>query len=305
MRNCLEKAFGVTLLSLSTFSTTAACRGDESRGAGGTPATGGSGGANTGGVAGALGGAAGAGAAGGASGSGGQAGSGFGGDSSCIGKVVWANPLKPSYQWDATLVDFLTLAPVTGVTVKVCAIADTACSVPLQTETSDLAGKVTLSGPSSPEGIAAYLEITGGGVTPTLEFLRYSDNTTLDGGKVQITLASTTTQALFVGVLGVTADPKRGTLTYVAWDCAPLNLAGVSASLDPADSATVTAYLVGAVPSKTATETDASGFGGFVNVPPGPVTLKGKSAKTGQSLGSVKLFVREGFNSQTVLPPTP
>ncbi len=243
---------------------TLACGGDD-HGAG---AGGAGGGGATGGAAGSSGtGGSGGSNSDGSAGTAGSAGSGFGGDTGCLGSVSWPAPEKPSYTFDAVMTDLQTKAPIEGAGVKLCPLADAACDAPLDTKTSDAQGKVSLTAPSSTQGIAAYLEITGSGVAPTLEFLRLRDNRALDGATVNVIVASQTTLSLFMTLLQVTPDTTRGSLTYAAKDCADAILAGLAASLDTADAKTITAYLAGGVPSKAATQTDDSGFGGFVNVP--------------------------------------
>jgi hypothetical protein len=256
--------------------------------------TGGSAGTSTGGTAGVA-----------SGGTGGQTTSGFGGDSSCIGNVAWGKPTKASYTFSVIASDFQTQNFVVGAQVRLCALVDQQCSAPLDTQTTDSTGKVSFTAPTTAHGIAAYLEITGTGLRPTLEFLRFSDPTTLDGGTVTLTVLSEVTYNLFGTLLQITPDKSRGSLTYRANDCVPAALAGISGSLDPADPSTVTGYLAGGVPSKAATATDESGFGGFIDVPSGAVVLTGKSAKSGEVLGKLDLFVRAGHNSQTNLPPTP
>ncbi|MCC6408903.1 MAG: hypothetical protein IT453_17205 [Planctomycetes bacterium] len=68
---------------------------------------------------------------------------------------------------------------------------------------------------------------------------------------------------------------------------------------------TTRVYIAGSLPSKTATETDASGAGAFVNLPVGPVTLSGALVSSGAKIGSHAAFTRAGYVTLANVIPTP
>lgn len=110
-------------------------------------------------------------------------------------------------------------------------------------------------------------------------------------------------RGLLTGVISVTSDPARGSLAFLALTCTGARAVGVSAAAPTADASTTLTYIAGSLPSKTATETDASGVGAFVNLPVGPVALSG--SYSGKAIGSTSVFIRAGFVTSTNLIPTP
>lgn len=71
----------------------------------------------------------------------------------------------------------------------------------------------------------------------------------------------------------------------------------------PADAKTTLLYMASGAPPNTATVTDSTGEGGFINVKPGPAALTGSVG--GKPFGTVKVLARAGFRSQSNLVPTP
>ncbi len=120
----------------------------------------------------------------------------------------------------------------------------------------------------------------------------------------------------------MTFDRSRGIIGFQIHDCSQFPggiscrdkacrtylAGGVVYSIDVQDPAIVLGYVTnvdGKVGLSTrATSTSALiGLGGFVNVPPGPVTITAKVAATGQTIGSYKMFARAGALSATVALP--
>jgi hypothetical protein len=87
--------------------------------------------------------------------------------------------------------------------------------------------------------------------------------------------------------------------------------AGVSFSIDVADSKTVGYYFVGGVPVTSAIETDQSGVGAFLNLPTnGPtrvaVVHAFAGAANGASMGALSYVIRPGtLTTGSSFPPIP
>jgi hypothetical protein len=225
---------------------------------------------------------------------------------SCVGKVVHPAPAKDTYSFTFTPKDFQTGKPIVGVTIKVCAKDDLTCASPLSTTTSDASGAAMITAKSSADGIDGYVEFSGAGIVPTISFFTFADPAkSFDGGSPSPLLVSTTTFGLLTQVIGVTADPARGSLIFSGQDCNNFAVAGLSASFSTLDAQSTLAYISGGLPSKTATMTDSSGAGAALNLPPGPVDVTGTIAASGTAFSQQSVMIREGYLTSINLAPTP
>jgi hypothetical protein len=224
----------------------------------------------------------------------------------CIGSVSWPTPVSPTYTFKLSLSDFQTGSAVTGATVKVCATTDAACASPSAMYTVDSTGSAMVTAPSAPGGLAGYIEISGTGIEPTLDFFAFPDPAAVFGSATGINayILSTSTFAQLTGAAGITPDPTRGTLAFIADDCAGNSAAGVSVTASTSDASSTTTYVVGGIPSTTATATDPSGVGAIVNVPAGAATMSGKTS-AGTKTGSQAILFRAGAVTSTNVVPTP
>ena len=94
--------------------------------------------------------------------------------------------------------------------------------------------------------------------------------------------------------LGRSAIPGRGSVVVSTADCTGAPAAGISFSTMSGDSMTSAFYAVAGLPSSTATATDATGYGGLINVPAGAATLSAKLTDPATDLGSISILVRDG-----------
>jgi hypothetical protein len=164
-----------------------------------------------------------------------------------------------------------------------------------------------VTAPTASSGLDAYLQVTGTGIETTLDFLAFPSPAAVFGASSPVITAdilSTTTFAELTAVAGVTPDPTRGALAFIADDCAGNSAAGVSVAVSTADASSTTVYIVSGAPSMTATATDPTGVGAVVNVPVGSATMSGKTS-TGTATGSQPLLFRAGAVTSTNLVPTP
>jgi hypothetical protein len=215
-----------------------------------------------------------------------------------------------------TFVDFSSERPFVGAAIKACDKLDFACTAPLAQSTTDGTGTVAVSVPAGLVGFDGYLDISGGKVdgTGSVSFpaLWYPVPYVIsDGwrGRSQILSADEFPQLAIAS--GTVIDPARGHIAVNAADCAFTPAAGVSYSADAVDRKTQSFYLIGGVPVSSATATDQSGIGGFINLPTAlparlVVVRATSQAAGGKSMGSLTFVVRPGTVTTTNLyPPVP
>jgi hypothetical protein len=97
-------------------------------------------------------------------------------------------------------------------------------------------------------------------------------------------------------------DGNGLTLINVA-DCNGKAAVGVSIVADGIDPGAVEFYSVGGLPTAAASETAAEGFGGFVNLPPGPLAVKGVVGGTKRELQTISVLIRAGSITYAKLVP--
>ena len=108
--------------------------------------------------------------------------------------------------------------------------------------------------------------------------------------------------AVLGGQLGKPLLPGTGRVLMTVTGCDKQTVGGVTLKGQNMGQDAQGFYATGGLPSFSATETDESGFAGFVNVAAGQVSIEGTLAD-GQSVGRVSLFVRDGSVSVRRLQP--
>jgi hypothetical protein len=226
-------------------------------------------------------------------------------DWTCVGSVVVPTPTETSVEFTGTIIDYVTSAPLEGATVKVCASDDLPCTTPLDTATTDAAGQGMVTLPFGTTGFAGFFDVQQTGYLPMLRWI-YPPMTTLPPPEAGAqAMLDTTTAGMMAALLGTTIDSARGELLVTALDCALLRAVGVSGEVDTADGSSMAFYIAGSLPSATATETDASGTLGWLNLPAGPAVLTLHRADTGATVAQATLGIRAGAASMIALSPTP
>ena len=214
----------------------------------------------------------------------------------CVGHV--APPVAgPDYVATIMLVDAISQSPVTDATVLLCSKLDPPCASPLQTVTVAADGTASASVAPTFNG---YFSIQSTKYLPTLYFI----DTGGTAAPSNVSLISPAAQAGLNQTLGITADPDNGSVNISLSDCNHQKAAGAQFAIDPA-GASLPYYSIASVISRTATETDASGNGGFINAQPGSSTLTVSLAKTGETVGQVTTLVRAGTLTFQPMRPTP
>ncbi len=222
-------------------------------------------------------------------------------DWSCLGSVTWDPPMAATVNYNVTYVDFITEELLLDLTAKACARTDTTCATPLDEQTTDETGSVQLTLPTGVNGFDGFIEVTGDGVAwinivhrPLTEDEAFTEGIITDSG--MITLAA---------LLSSTVDAADGQLAFAVAECGPGDPIGAKVTTSNTDAGTELGFLRDSLPRKDVDDTDATGFGAFLNVPPGPSTITATVGDTGTQIATAEVFIRPGFVSFVFLPPSP
>ena len=238
----------------------------------------------------------------GSTGSGSSSSSGAGGnmplaDWSCLGHAQQAQP-NPALEMHLTVTAFGTSNPLSGILVKVCLPADTACSAAVAMQTTDASGHaiITIDATKNP-----YLEFSGPNIMTTLDYQKYYP--LFSPTNFGIGLVSPAQYAQLVGLLGAQPDPTRGSLGIGFNDCSGGAGIGATATLNTTDAKSGYGYFKNGVLDPNAKETSLPlVLEAVSNVPAGPATATGKVASDGMTIGTVDFQVRANTVTVTNIP---
>jgi len=229
----------------------------------------------------------------------------WGADWSCVGNVDWPSGTLGPVEVTATVLDGNMGTPIDGALVKICNIADTTCAQGLDMKTTDDAGIVTLTRPSTPVAVPTYLDISSPTTIPT-KLLDYAPSSEPRFAVAAIVPTWGALESQAAG-LGVTLDPNLGIVTVAAVDCRLAVAAGVQLDINPKTSSTRRLYFADGVPSLTATATDSGGLAVFINVPvlPTTYTVTATPLALGRVSSTIPFFVQDGGYANFEALPTP
>jgi hypothetical protein len=191
-------------------------------------------------------------------------------------------------------------APIANVSAKVCKKLDVQCTSPsdgpkLSNDTGDVSFDID-------KGFTGYVSFAKGtDITPGLYFFNPPPDHDMDAVAVQIVTPGIVS-ALTASFMSPQKDANGLTLINVA-DCDGKAATGVSLVADGIDPGSVEFYSVGGLPTAAATETATEGFGGFVNVPPGPLTVKGVVNGPKRELQTISILINAGSITYAKLVP--
>ena len=228
-----------------------------------------------------------------------------------------------------TTEDFTVGAPAFAVDVRLCAETDALCTNPRTTlGPTDAGGGGTGSGfeagaeggtgwvypakdgtivATVETGFEGFFEIRSFSYFPTIRFtsppLR---NKTNDLDEIMLRPAEIQFFAdQAAGHSNAYDAQNKGLVFTLVRDCNQNPLAGVSFSTTSEDPAQFAFYIVNTTPSTQETKTDATGRGGFANVPPGLATFTAYFAATGVKIGATRALIRAGYNTTLSILPSP
>lgn len=178
--------------------------------------------------------------------------------------------------------------PIVGARVDLCTKLDPACSTPEAMMLTNTNGDVTFS---VRKGFSGFVAITKDGFQETDFHFPVSINKPETYTGIQ--LAPPSIVGALTGSLSLPPNPERGLILVSVYNCNNVGAAGVKLSAKEADAATRSFYAAGSLPSATLTETEVSGFGGFLNAPPGVFTIEAQRASDGRLLSRLAVSVKK------------
>jgi hypothetical protein len=221
-------------------------------------------------------------------------------DWSCLGS---ADP--PEYEAGRSLAmvwvrAFETGTILPGASVKVCALSDGDCSVPIDEGFTDFTGLWPLAVPTDGP---YYFEVSGVTGYVTSLFFEYQvpgqarfDITLTPFSEVELTNT--------LAELGVAPQAGRGHLAMTAKDCR--GDAAIGVSFDVGGSGITESYWDDGDPSTAATETSVDAFALFANVPADPTVVNANLvADNSAQIGTRNTWVRAGAVTFLATDPSP
>jgi hypothetical protein len=190
--------------------------------------------------------------------------------------------------------------------------------MPVDQDTTDSTGLVSLTVPSGSVGFNGYLEITGGDngtgmgmPSPIFPAMYYPVPPIVSPGwRGRLQFVSASDLPVLAVFTGVDIDPMRGHFAANAVDCNFSAAGGVSftanaIAANPNDPKLKTFYFINGIPNTHATETDPlTSIAGFVNLPPGSTLVSATSAAAGgKKMGTYTYNIRPGWFTTSSFPP--
>jgi hypothetical protein len=204
------------------------------------------------------------------------------------------------------LAGILDSTPIADATAQVCKKIDVDCTMPIATDQSDAMGNVTFDIDKNFSGYVQFQK--GTDIVPGLYFFNPPPDHDLDMVSVQIITPGI--EAALTKTIMTTPQMQDGLTLINTQDCNGKGAAGVSivgegvdkAGLDGGPPPTLF-YSIGGLPNSGATETDMGGFGGFVNLPPGTLAVKGVVSATKRELQTISILIRANAITYAKLVP--
>jgi hypothetical protein len=221
----------------------------------------------------------------------------------CLGNVAVPDPPAGNVTLTFPFWNAVNDAPIPGITVVPCAKLDLACASPIAPQA--VTGADGFFSLQVPGGFDGFLQVGWSQSYPTVVYI----NPPLVNSK-PLTDSDLVTSAEFSDVVavagnGMMADPTLGHLFIGTNDCNGVDAAGVHLDLDHVAAGTVQTYLVGGLPSSTATETDSEASYVAINVPTGPLLVTATLLATGQRIGVATGNISAGQFTYLTLAPSP
>jgi hypothetical protein len=224
----------------------------------------------------------------------------------CLGKNPAPVPTKKTAAYQVTLTDLLSQAGVPNLRVKICPnLTDPSCTTPSSTTTTDAQGVAKLTIDISGGAFDGYVDVvpeTADGGSPPVDG---SDQTVYMPSRIYYTsipiaadrvddyqVLRFSALVLFGSLFKAKADFTTGAAFLIAEDCTVMDSADRVFAVDQKGTSTESFYLKNDQPSTTATMTDPSGIGGYVNLPTGARHFTSTLAGSGKVVGELTGYVR-------------
>ncbi len=229
--------------------------------------------------------------------------------------------------------------PVTGLSARVCSKRDVGCTNPIVDDVTDVDGLIEVPLPTGVSGFDGYLEVVAPaarctdtdtfgdassvlcGLAPecdpespddrclvptyarSLLFFNPPVRSDFEAPMVLPLLSSAGLPSV-VQAAGASLDPTAGNLFITAMDCQGAPAAGVTYSIEQHQDQVTQLYMDSGVVSDTVLQTDESGVGGFVGVPPGFAEVVGYNEDLDR-VGEIGVQAAPFTMTYSALVPTP
>jgi len=224
-------------------------------------------------------------------------------DFSCVAEEA-GNPIMPGagapLDYSVLALDFVSGRTPTNMLIRGCYRGDIACARPAtEPFAPDADGRVTLP---LTEGFSGYLEITSDDMVPTMFVFPTALTPELAGtlGAMTVPMLPPEVLLAFAGGSQLELAPEAGVLAVNTFDCKGPFAAGVRLELN---APAVPFMFVDGLPLAFRDTTTDEGSGGFANVLPGLVVVRGFDANTMQEVGLETVPVRSQWVTVASLMP--
>ncbi|HVH41649.1 MAG TPA: hypothetical protein VM925_04880 [Labilithrix sp.] len=226
----------------------------------------------------------------------------------CIGKVPPALAPDPSVPvtFRARYVGLISSSAMSGLTIKPCEVKDATCAgftgTPFLTNDN---GQVDVP---LHNGFRGYLEIGPSeqvpNLMPTLSYIQpVPDKNNMPEKPFTWVLLTKSDLDFLVANSQKAVNPELGHIIYGTRNCQYVRPPNTRVRAEPIAADTFAFYTdPSGLPSLTQGKTSVSGNGGFINMPPGYVTVH-FSTENGDDVGAFEVLVRAGTITQLVFGP--
>jgi hypothetical protein len=178
--------------------------------------------------------------------------------------------------------------PIPGASIQACTTLDISCATPISSATTNDAGIALITVPSDFSG---YYQLMATGFTSAIA----SRTPQLSDESVQQGMADLALIAAGGGLAGVTADPMLATAIVSILDCNETPASNMVITVGAPGPTEKLVYLANSLPSKSATQTDATGSAIIYNATPGTLRLTASFAAGNKLLRSATTLARVGW----------
>lgn len=217
---------------------------------------------------------------------------------SCLDQATSDDTPTGTVHLNMTMEDVRSQTAVAGVTLTLCAKVDANCDFPLAQYQSNADGKLDVE---IPAGFDGYFQSEGGDVYPTMFF---PPNTRKQRASTTLPIVPTSFFKVMFSNIAGTVSNDRSVIMTTALDCRGKAAAGMILASPQADDSTVSYVLQGGLPSHTASTTDETGAGGFVNIKAGSAVVTSTIGTNNRLVGTVAVQTRPGHLTMVLVMPT-
>jgi hypothetical protein len=228
--------------------------------------------------------------------------------------------------------------PLTGLSAQVCAKVDVGCTRPLDIDIREVDGLLEFDVPLGDDGFDGYLAVSSPSepctspsfgeagaalcaANPACDPEQPDDSCLVPlyvralwffnppivadtPEPLRLSLLSTAAQPALTAASGGSFDPSTGSVVVTGFDCDGSRALGVSYDMRQHADAVSQWYMANGILTSNVAETDATGMGGFVGVPPGFADVEAYNSDN-ERVGGVGVQVSAGTISYASLVPAP